>query len=1189
MPPPWYRGSRTEPVASQASAGGPDEDFISPAGPSTLERPRDCINKHPTPAFAVLCSMMDRLRSEEAGKRKDTLQRFFRLWREKVGSDLYPLIRLLLPDRDRERPVYNLKEAMLAKCYIEVLGLDKHSEAAQRLIKWKQPIDGQADAVSGDFARVCYHEIAARSTVEEGQLTIDAVNSLLDQLAAGRLRQADYVPILRKINQQCTPVEQEWIIRIILKDLRISIREKGVFAVFHPDAGDLFNVCSDLKRVCWTLYKPDIRLEKNQTNIELFRSFLPQLCYRSPSSSPEMIAKLVGGPTTEFVMEEKLDGERMQLHMRGSGAQWYYCSRKAKDYTYLYGAHIGEGSLTQFIAGAFHDDVRNIILDGEMLVWDPIVEKYLAFGTLKTAASVGTKMLRDLAVCPRLNGPLNICRMPLTPLPRLVVKVFDVLFLNDKCITHKRLSERKRLLRSNRIFRDDLENFKGRIEFAEESKGKTGKDIRNMLERILETKGEGVVVKKPDSVYQTNARSADWVKVKPEYADQMGENLDLLVLGGWWGKGGRTGKISVLLCGLRVPQEDDGSGETPQFTSFVKIGSGMSYTDYEWIMNKHGQHLKPFDRKNPPPWMQLGQTGLDDKPDVYIHPDNSFAVEVKAAEISPAIGNFGAGYTMRFPRCKFIYYDKASRDHPLTDDSLDRDQWTVLSVQDFMNLVENPKRKYVDDENGTARRKKRKPTTRKKVQLLSSVIGQKIADDNVESGIFHDITFYIPKGTPEHKKADLEALVHKHGGEFTQAQLSDLSAFVIAPDNKSGSAYPAGDLRVGPLVKAQIRKGVSIIKPEWIFASIERRRPIPLIEEYVIHQFAVLWMLVHASDEAKEDRYYHKTLEEIDGLSLVRGRTGRLDDEEEEEEGEGEAEAEREEDQSPAGASPGAAEAGQRRKSGRVEPLEAEKTTRQKEMDEEWGLYRDDNGNERGASSHRRRGGGGGSDSEGELDQAEEEDYASASENDSHPSDQEDVSEDETGDADEAPDQAYRLLPVRDLKAGVDDPHAMGEDAEAIDYDTDKIFYHLVFYMDTPENAEKNGLASSGPPKAARERHRSDALLPLSLSSHLPICPETSRVYSHHRLGRDAARRTNRDGANTDGSSCRLDQAQKLLRENGGRIVDDIHHPKLTHIVMDNDDSGRYGELVRKTAKWVKARRERPYFLSRRCRVLPLP
>lgn len=70
-----------------------------------------------------------------------------------------------------------------------------------------------------------------------------------------------------------------------------------------------------------------------ETSIELFRSFLPQLCYRSPSSSHDGIAKLVNNPRDGFLMEEKLDGERMQLHMRGNGAQWYYCSRKAKDYS----------------------------------------------------------------------------------------------------------------------------------------------------------------------------------------------------------------------------------------------------------------------------------------------------------------------------------------------------------------------------------------------------------------------------------------------------------------------------------------------------------------------------------------------------------------------------------------------------------------------------------------------------------------------------------------------------------------------------------------------------------------------------------------------------------------------------------------------------------------------------------------
>ena len=45
--------------------------------------------------------------------------------------------------------MYNLKEAMLAKCYIEVLGLDRHSEAANRLIKWKQPVDGQVRSKPG--------------------------------------------------------------------------------------------------------------------------------------------------------------------------------------------------------------------------------------------------------------------------------------------------------------------------------------------------------------------------------------------------------------------------------------------------------------------------------------------------------------------------------------------------------------------------------------------------------------------------------------------------------------------------------------------------------------------------------------------------------------------------------------------------------------------------------------------------------------------------------------------------------------------------------------------------------------------------------------------------------------------------------------------------------------------------------
>ena len=52
-------------------------------------------------------------------------------------------------------------------------------------------------------------------------------------------------------------------------------------------------------------------------------------------------------------------------------------------------------------------------------------------------------------------------------------------------------------------------------------------------------------------------------------------------------------------------------------------------------------------------------------------------------------------------------------------------------------------------------------------------------------------------------------------------------------------------------------------------------------------------------------------------------------------------------------------------------------------------------------------------------------------------------------------------------------------------------------------------------------------------------------------------------------SQSRLAEAGDLLRGNGGRITTDIHDPKLTHIIMDDENSARYAEISRKTAKYV--------------------
>lgn len=42
--------------------------------------------------------------------------------------------------------------------------------------------------------------------------------------------------------------------------MNISVKDTTLFAVLHPDAQDLYNTCSDLKKVAWGLWDPDRRL-----------------------------------------------------------------------------------------------------------------------------------------------------------------------------------------------------------------------------------------------------------------------------------------------------------------------------------------------------------------------------------------------------------------------------------------------------------------------------------------------------------------------------------------------------------------------------------------------------------------------------------------------------------------------------------------------------------------------------------------------------------------------------------------------------------------------------------------------------------------------------------------------------------------------------------------------------------------
>jgi len=167
--------------------------------------------------------------------------------------------------------------------------------------------------------------------------------------------------------------------------MKVGATERTFFDAWHPDAEHLFNVSSQMKRVCWELWDPTFRLGGEDLDINLMSCFQPQLA-QFQKRSLERVVKSMGleNEGDKFWIEEKLDGERMQLHMHNG--EFKFWSRKAKEYTYLYGDSYNSGSLTQFLKNAFNPKVKSIILDGEMITWDPKLDTIVGFGTLKTAA-----------------------------------------------------------------------------------------------------------------------------------------------------------------------------------------------------------------------------------------------------------------------------------------------------------------------------------------------------------------------------------------------------------------------------------------------------------------------------------------------------------------------------------------------------------------------------------------------------------------------------------------------------------------------------------------------------------------------------------------------------------------------------------------------------------------------------------
>jgi DNA ligase-1 len=335
----------------------------------------------------------------------------------------------------------------------------------------------------------------------------------------------------------------------------------------------------------------------------------------------EVLKRLEG---LEFTMEYKYDGERAQVHLRSDGTVKIF-SRNSEDMSAKY------PDLTEVMNKAKKAGlVVDCVLDAEVVAYDREENKLLSFQQLSTRKRKAddSEHAEEQKVKVALQG-------------------FDLLYLNGTSILPLTLKARRELLRKS--FHEE----KGMFYFASGQDHLENGDtapIEVFMQEACAAMCEGLMVKtlSDNASYEPSKRSLNWLKLKKDYIDGMGvcDSVDLVVMGGYHGRGKRTNVYGAYLMGCYNPESDE-------YQSVCKVGTGFKDTDLTAFTEK----MKDF----------IAGGGSGKRPTQYragdpLTPDDWFEPEVvwelQAADLSKSSVHMGAlgkvdpnrGIGLRFPR-----------------------------------------------------------------------------------------------------------------------------------------------------------------------------------------------------------------------------------------------------------------------------------------------------------------------------------------------------------------------------------------------------------------------------------------------------------------------------------------------------------------------------------------------------------
>ena len=441
-------------------------------------------------------------------------------------------------------------------------------------------------------------------------ITVERVYETLFKIAklGGSKSQDMKIKYISSLLNDANPLEASFILKILLGTLRLGIAENTVMdALAIAYSGDkenrkllqhAYNVSSDLGKVAEIIAIEGIQgIEKFKIN--LFNPIRPMLADRVKSEK-EVIEKI----GNEFAIEYKLDGERVQIHVEGEKIELF--SRSLEKISNYYPDIIEK--IPKII------QAENAILEAEIVAINENTGDFLPFQELMHRRR-------------KYKIEKAVIEYPIT------VNFFDVLYCNGKNCTELNYSERRK----------KLENIVKENEFAKYipmTIAKNENEIQEFFENSINAGSEGLMLKMLDKPYQAGSRGSHWLKLKREYRNELGDSLDLVVIGGFFGKGRRTGSYGTLL--LSTYDEN-----TDTFPSICKVGTG--FTDESLDQLYQILNPKTTIKKNP-------RINSEMEADVWFEPE--LVIEIVASEItlSPIHKvaqdeiRKDAGLALRFPK-----------------------------------------------------------------------------------------------------------------------------------------------------------------------------------------------------------------------------------------------------------------------------------------------------------------------------------------------------------------------------------------------------------------------------------------------------------------------------------------------------------------------------------------------------------